>query len=74
MWKQRTLETVGMLLIGDGIAAALEPRRHARLWLGGPRGWRRAMRYFARTPELTRCVGMAEAGLGLWLTHRQRPD
>ena len=34
------LETLGMLMIGDGLVTALHPRRHARLWETGPEGLR----------------------------------
>ena len=61
-------------MIGDGIVAAVDPARHGRLWLPGPRPWRRAMRPFVKSPALMRWLGLGEAGLGLWLTHRQRPD
>ena len=73
MIKERTLETITLLMIGDGVAAALEPRRHVRLWEAGPRPWRCAMQPFAASPTLTRCLGLAEVALGLWLARRQLP-
>lgn len=73
MVKKRILEVIGILMIGDGLVAAAEPERHGRLWLAGPRLWRRAMKPFVESPRLMRWAGVGEAGLGLWLASRQRP-
>ena len=70
--KRRIYELLAMLMIGDGLVAALEPRRHARLWLGGPSAWRRVMWSFVERPRLTRCVGVAQLGFGLWLARQQK--
>lgn len=67
----RGLEVVGMLMIGDGLLAAVSPRRHARLWRDGPEDWRRAMAWFEDRPTLTAAIGLAEAALGFWLAHHQ---
>lgn len=64
---RRGLEVAGMLLIGDGLTSAADPRRHARLWRAGPDGWRRGMAYFERRPVLLSAFGLAEAALGFWL-------
>lgn len=64
---RRGLEVAGMLLIGDGLMAAVDPRRHARLWRAGPESWRRGMAYFERRPVLLSAVGVAEAAVGFWL-------
>lgn len=67
---RRAVETTAMLLVGDGIVGALNPRRHARLWLAGPPAWRRAMAPLVERPSLTRALSLVEAGLGLWLASR----
>lgn len=67
----RGLEVAGMLLIGDGLMAAVDPRRHARLWRDGPEGWRASMAWFEDHPAAARAIGMAEAALGFWLAARQ---
>jgi hypothetical protein len=72
MWKRRTVELAAMLLVGDGVMAALEPRRHIRLWKAGPPPWRRMMSLFVRRPQLTRLLGGAEVLAGLALASRQR--
>jgi uncharacterized protein YjeT (DUF2065 family) len=71
MVTKRIVQLIGMVLIGDGILSALAPKRHARLWRGGPKGWRRLMRNAEREPDRTRSFGVAEAALGLWLARRQ---
>lgn len=72
MIKERVLEMVGILMIGDGIVAVLDPERHGRLWLGGPALWQKSMHPFVRSRPLMRSAGLAEALLGLLLASRQR--
>ena len=64
MIQKRIVETVGLLMIGDGIVAAATPRSHVRLWQDGPRLWRRALAPFAEHPRWTRWLGVAEAVIG----------
>lgn len=68
---KRCKETFGMMMIGDGIVALLEPRRHVDLWADGPRIWKCMMKPFISRPGLTRIVAGLELGLGLWLSSRQ---
>jgi signal transduction histidine kinase len=72
-WDGRAREVVGMMMVGEGALAALEPVRHCRNWQGGPRRWRRLISFFVERPALTRAIGLAEIGAGLWLAARQRP-
>ncbi len=72
VWR-RMLECVGLAMIGDGVLACIEPRRHIELWEQGPEGWQKMMKPFVQNPGMTRCVGAAEAALGLWLASRQKP-
>lgn len=72
LWDRRVLESVGMMMIGDGLLGTVGPERHCLLWQRGPAPWRRAVSLFTRHPNLTRAVGVAETGLGLWLATRQR--
>lgn len=69
---KRCKESLGMMLIGDGIVALLEPRRHVGLWAEGPRIWKWMMEPFLSRPTLTRVVAGLELGLGLWLSSRQK--
>lgn len=62
-----------MLMVGDGLLAVLEPRRHVKLWMDGPKLWRTTMMPFAKHPGMTRVLGSLELALGVWLASRQRP-
>ena len=66
-------ETLGMMLVGDGVVTLIDPERHARLWMKGPSAWRRAMERFIEHPGITRALAAVEVGLGVWLAQRQRP-
>ena len=68
--------TLALLLVGDGVVAAVMPNRHMRRWTRGPRWYRRIMRPFAEHAETTRALGVAEALGALWWTSRMRdlPD
>jgi hypothetical protein len=72
-WDRRAREVVGMMMVGDGALAALEPVGHCRIWQRGPRSWKRLVSFFVQRPVLTRVIGVAEMGAGLWLAARQRP-
>ena len=73
MWKARLLETLGLLMIGDGVLASLYPARHTLLWMNGPHAWRSKMKEFAAHPNRVRIYGAAELAVGLWLASRQMP-
>ena len=66
----RTKEMIGLMLIGDGVLAAAWPEEHALLWLQGPELWREMVRPFAENPNVTRLLGIAELGVGLWLARQ----
>lgn len=68
---KRCKESIGMMLIGDGLLALLEPRRHVGLWAEGPRLWKGMMKPFVSHPGLTRFVAGLELGLGAWLSSQQ---
>jgi hypothetical protein len=71
MLGRRVTEILGLLMIGEGVMAALYPRRYLGLWRFGPRWMRAMVDEFTRHPEATRAIGGLEAGLGLWLATRQ---
>ncbi len=72
MFSERVKELIGMVMIGDGVLAFLEPERHAQLWQAGPLAWQEMMEPFVRRPELGRWVGAAFILGGLWLATQQR--
>ena len=72
--RQRILETIGMLMIGDGVLGVVEPEKHCRLWQRGPDMWQRMIEPFVHHPGWTRVFGTVEVGLGMWLASRQRPE
>jgi hypothetical protein len=62
-WAQIRYLTA-MMLIGDGVLAALRPHRDALTWEMGPRPWKALMRYLSDHPETLRAIGAAEIALG----------
>lgn len=69
---RRVVSVVGILLLGDGIAALLGPRRHLELWAwpGGPHLYIRAMERFRSSVPLTVGLSVAAMGVGgalIWL-------
>jgi hypothetical protein len=72
MFSERFKELIGMIMIGDGVLAFLEPERHAQLWQAGPPAWEQMMEPFVRRPELGRWLGAAGILCGIWLASRQR--
>ena len=71
IWNRRAKESLGILMVGDGLLATVGPVRHCLLWQRGPVGWRRLVSFFAERPGLAPVVGVAETGAGLWLASRQ---
>ena len=74
MTSTKVQELMAMMMIGDGVVAIAFPERHVLRWTFGPAGYRRAMWALARRPGLTRFLGAAEAGLGLWWAARLKPS
>ncbi len=67
-------EMFAIMMIGDGMLALTQPRRHMRLWNAGPEPWRKLCSYFEQRPAQTMAVGAASIGLGLWLASALRRD
>jgi hypothetical protein len=62
-----------MLLIGDGVMAAIRPKQDAAAWKHGPFLWRRSMKLLQRNPTATRVVAAAQiAGALWWVLHHDR--
>jgi hypothetical protein len=74
MLSKRLIESVGMMMIGDGLLSMTEPQRHCMLWKVGPAFCQDLMETFAEHPGMTRVMGGVELALGLWLASNQQPD
>jgi hypothetical protein len=60
-----------LLMIGEGVFAAWKPRAHSRFWGAGPKNYRRIFERKSNRSTLTRVLGMAGTGLGVWWAMRQ---
>lgn len=74
MVTKRSKELLAITMIGDGVLAVLQPRRHAQLWKEGPESWQAMVDPLLERPGLTRVLGAASVALGLWLASRQEPN
>ena len=61
---QTSTETAAMFMIGDGLLATVEPRRHCMLWKMGPAVCQDLMESFIELPGMTRVNGGAGLGAG----------
>jgi hypothetical protein len=66
-------EICALMLVGDGVLTAVDPKRHLKLWRLGPRPCMRAMDTLVRHPGITRALGVAAAVAGVWWASRQKP-
>jgi hypothetical protein len=73
MNKRNWKELLALTMIGDGVLTAINPKRHLALWRFGPRPGVRALDAFIKRPKLTRALGVAAAGAGIWWASRQKP-
>jgi len=67
-------EMLAILMIGDGVLALAQPRRHMQLWNAGPEPWRNLCTYLEERPTLTMAIGAASIALGLWLANSLRRE
>jgi hypothetical protein len=70
---KRSLEFLGMLLIGDGLLSLISPKRHCLLWDIGPSPCRELIEEFSERPNLARAAGVLETFLGVLLASEQQP-
>jgi hypothetical protein len=64
-------ELLAIMMVGDGMLALTQPRRHMRLWNAGPTPYRKLATFFEGRPGLTMAVGAGLVVLGLWLASGQ---
>lgn len=72
--KKRLAELTALMVVGDGVLTAVEPKRHVQLWNCGPKWYRKAADGFARHPKTTRMLGVAAAVAGVCWASRQQPE
>lgn len=70
---RRLKSLLAIVMIGDGVVAALTPKRQMRRWETGPSAWQRFVRPFRRRPRLTRAIGTAQALAAAAWVFRIRP-
>lgn len=58
--RARLESLLAVALIGDGVLAALQPRRHMARWDAGPEAWRKLVRPFRERPALTRSLALGQ--------------
>ncbi len=68
--SRRLLQIGGLLLIADGIAGIVMPRRRSLLWHVGPQLVKAATEEIADHPNTARAVNAAKTALGVVLLTR----
>ena len=51
MIAKRVKECVGLMMIGEGVLAAVRPREYARFWESGPAWWHWVIEPFVQNPN-----------------------
>ncbi|GMA15818.1 hypothetical protein E5F05_06545 [Deinococcus metallilatus] len=67
---KRALEVFSVILIGDGLISVVRPVGHSLMWWVPVPGVRQLMEWCAERPNVTRLLGLAQIGVGLWLDAR----
>lgn len=70
--KNRIIETLGLVLIGDGMVGLFDTERHMRLWRRGPEAYQDAMEELEERPVATKILSVAEIALGFWIVSKQK--
>jgi hypothetical protein len=70
MAHSRTVEAAAMLMIGDGVLAAIAPTRHSLLWTTSGR-FGQLVHWFTERPQFVRTLGLLGVAAGVYLANRQ---
>lgn len=70
--KNRFVETLGLILIGDGMVGLFDTKRHMRLWRRGPEPYQETMEELQKRPWATKVLSAAEIALGFWIVSKQK--
>ena len=66
-------ETLAMMIVGDGVLMATQPRRHISVWRVGPEPVKQLIDGLRDRPRLTAALGLAQIAAGLYLASRVKP-
>jgi hypothetical protein len=69
--SKRWQHFTAMVLIGDGVMALIHPQKDVQAWRRGPKPWKDLMGKLHDRPGLTRAIGAAQIGAGIWWALRQ---
>lgn len=70
--KNRVIETLGLVLIGDGMVGLFDTERHLRLWRRGPDEYQETMEELEERPVATKILSLAEIALGFLIVSKQK--
>ncbi|WP_380787361.1 hypothetical protein [Sphingomonas sp. R86521] len=73
MLVPRIAEMAAIFMVGDGLIALVQPRRHVDLWKDRALGAEITVRPFVDRPGRRRLYALAQIAAGLALAARQRP-
>ena len=68
---ERSLEVLGLMLIGEGVVGAIFPTRYSLFWKIGPQWMRNTVTALAERAKTTRLLCVAEIAAGLWIAARE---
>jgi hypothetical protein len=69
--NRRVAESVGMLMIGEGVLGLTRPEDHCRLWRGAHGWWSSVVEWFVEHPTIVRTLAVLEIAAGFWLAFRE---
>ena len=65
--KRCAKDSLAMLMVGEACVTLMDPKAHVRLYMGGPKAWRKFLSTFIEHPWMTRSLAIAELSAGMWL-------
>ncbi|MBB4153142.1 hypothetical protein GGQ80_001030 [Sphingomonas jinjuensis] len=69
----RIAEMAAIFMVGDGLVALVQPRRHVDLWKDDALGAEKTVAPFVDRPGRRRAYALLQIAAGLALAARQRP-
>lgn len=68
--SRRLIQLGGLILLGDGIAGLINPRRRSLLWHVGPQLVKAVTEEIGDNPKTARSLNLAKTAIGLVLISR----